>query len=106
MTDPTPAELVRRLEDAVSAIRDLTAKVEQGYVRKDLYEARHEGLRREIQADVKDVRDDIAEIKADRKQNADRWKQAMFAVGIQLVLMLIVGAVAVSNFMARSAGGG
>ena len=104
MTDPSAAELVRRIEDVVRSVERLHSTLEASYVRKEVYEAKHEGLRREMSASIKDVADDVAEARRIREKESDRWKQAMFAIGIQIVALLIVGGIAVSNFMARSGG--
>lgn len=107
MTDqPTNAEIARRLDEAITQVRQLTATLESSYVRKDVYEARHEAIRREHAAGVKEVADDVAEIKRQRQDDANRWKQAMFTIGCAIILLLIQGALTVSNFMARTSGGG
>ena len=49
-------ELARRLEEAVSAIRELTNNLEQGYVRKDVYEDEQRSMARVTSA--ASVRDD------------------------------------------------
>ncbi len=102
MTDPTTAELVRRIEDLVRMVDRLATTLEASYVRKEVYEAKHQALRNEQRASVKEVADDVADIKRIRERDSDRWKQAMFAIGVQIVMLLIVGAVAVSNFVSRS----
>jgi hypothetical protein len=101
-TDPTNAELVRRLEEVVRSVERLASTMEASYVRKEVYEAKHEALRREQAAAIREVADDVVDIKRIREKDGDRWKQAMFAIGVQVVVLLIVGAFAVSNFMART----
>lgn len=103
-SDPSAAELLRRLEDVVRSVERLASTMEASYVRKEVYEAKHEALRREVHSSVKDVADDVAEVKRLREKDADRWKQAMFTIGIAIVLLLIQGALTVSNFMARTGG--
>lgn len=105
MTEGTStAELVRRIEEVIRSVERLAATLEASYVRKEVYEARHEALRNEVRASIKDVDDDVADIKRVREKDADRWKQAMFAIGVNVVALLILGAFAVSNFMARTGG--
>lgn len=101
-SDPTNAELVRRLEDVVRSVERLASTMEASYVRKEVYEAKHDAMRRETSAAIKEVADDVGDIKRIREKDTDRWKQAMFAIGVNIVLALIVGAFAVSNFMSRS----
>lgn len=102
---PTNAEIARRLDEAIRAVERLATTLEASYVRKEVYEAKHEALRREQEASVKDVADDVAEIKRGRTEDANRWKQAMFAIGCAILMLLIQGALTVSNFMARTTGG-
>lgn len=103
-TDPSASELLRRIEDVVRSVERLASTMEASYVRREVYEAKHEALRREFSGQVKDVADDVADAKRIREKDTDRWKQAMFAIGVQIVMLLIVGAFAVSNFMARAGG--
>jgi phage host-nuclease inhibitor protein Gam len=103
-SDPSASELLRRIEDVVRSVERLASTMEASYVRREVYEAKHEALRREVHSSVKDVADDIAEAKRLREKDADRWKQAMFTIGVAIVLLLIQGALTVSNFMARVGG--
>lgn len=102
--DPSAFELLRRIEDVVRSVERLAATMEASYVRREVYEAKHEALRREVHSSVKDVADDVADAKRLREKDADRWKQAMFSIGLLVVGMLITGAFTVSNFMARAGG--
>lgn len=102
--EPTLGEVMRQVRDLVQQVRDLVQEVRADYVRKDLYDARHEALRRQQEAAIKEVADDVAEVKKGREKDADRWKQAMFTIGVAILLLLIQGALTVSNFMARTGG--
>lgn len=104
MNDPSAAELLRRIEDVVRSVERLASTMEASYVRREVYEAKHEALRRELHSSVKDVADDVADAKRLREKDADRWKQAMFSIGLLVVGLLITGAFTVSNFMARAGG--
>ena len=105
MTEPPScAELVRRIEDVVRSVERLTSTMEASYVRKEVYDARHESLRNELRGAVKDVADDVREINRVREKDAYRWKQLMFSVGLLVIGLVITGAFAVSNFMARVGG--
>lgn len=107
MTDqPTNAEIARRLDETVTQVRQIAATLEASYVRKDVYDARHEAIRREHAARVREVADDVAELKKLRHEDANRWKQFAFALGLAILMVLIQGALTVSNFMARTSGGG
>lgn len=102
MTEPTNAELVRRIDDLVRTVERLTGTLEASYVRKEVFEARHEAQGQRVDASVREVADDVNEIKRLREADSNRWKQAMFAIGAQVLLLLILGAFAVSNFMSRT----
>lgn len=105
VTEPSNAEIARRLDETTRAVERLAATLEAKYVRREVYEAKHEALRSEYRASVKDVADDVAEIKRVRDEDANRWKQFMFALGCSILLLLVQGALTVSNFMARTSGG-
>ena len=106
MTDqPSNAEIARRLDETTRTVERLALTLEASYVRKDVYDARHEALRREQDGKVKEVAEDVAEVKRERQKDADRWKQFVFALGCSILLLLIQGAITVSNFMARTSGG-
>lgn len=104
MTDPSASELLRRIEDVVRSVERLASTMEASYVRREVYEAKHEALRNEVKSSIKDVADDVADAKRLREKDADRWKQAMFSIGLVIVGLLITGAFTVSNFMARAGG--
>lgn len=104
MNDPSAAELLRRIEDVVRSVERLASTMEASYVRREVYEAKHEALRNEIRNAINDVADDVADAKRIREKDADRWKQAMFSIGLVIVGLLITGAFTVSNFMARAGG--
>lgn len=104
MTDPSASELLRRIEDVVRSVERLASTMEASYVRREVYEAKHEALRNEVKSSIKDVADDVADAKRLREKDADRWKQAMFSIGLVIVGLLITGAFTVSNFMAQAGG--
>jgi len=105
VTEPTNAEIARRLDEAVKAVERLTSTLETSYVRKEVYEAKHEALRNSMLMQIKDVSDDVVELKGQRQKDADRWKQFAFALGLAILMLLIQGAITVSNFMSRTTGG-
>ena len=109
--DRTMGEVVRQLEQISQQQRDILSEIRSDretyhrtFVPRETYEAKHEALRAQQAAAIKEVADDVTEIKQARVKDADRWKQAMFTIGIAIVLLLIQGALTVSNFMARTGG--
>lgn len=104
MNDPSGAELLRRIEDVVRTVESLASRMEAKYVPREVYEAKHEALRNEVKRSVGDISEDVTDIKRLREKDADRWKQAMFTIGIAIVLLLIQGGLTVSNYLARTGG--
>ena len=108
MTEPTIAELVRRLDEIATQQREMLREMREDralmaatYVRQDVYDSRHTHLRAEMTAAIKDVADDVADDRRRQEKSDDRWKQLAFTVGGSLLLMLVTAAFAISNFMAR-----
>lgn len=94
--EPSMAEVLRRLEELTSAMKDIPAEMRKDreaaaaiYVRTDLHDAQMRTLQREV--------DDIDE----RLDKADAFKRqiysgaSVFAIGILITMVL-----AFSNFMA------
>lgn len=105
-------ELVRRLEEAVAGIRELTMKVEQGYVRKDVYDAEQRSMSRvtsaievnviklEREADERDRR--LQEEKADKDRADTAFRRQVAVAGIVAgVGWLVTIVIAVINFIGR-----
>ena len=110
--EPTPTELVRRLEEAVAAIRDLTNKLEQGYVRKDVWEAEQRSVNRQTAAiEVNLVKlereaDERAKRHQDEKAEKERadtaFRRQVAVAGIVAgVGWLVTIVIAVINFVGR-----
>jgi hypothetical protein len=84
------AELVRRLDDAVRAIENLSNKLERSYVNKDVYLANR-------------VADDrrFEDIEGDMKSAADFRRQAITTFALTAVGWLIAVGLGVINILAR-----
>lgn len=78
MSDPTPAELVRRIEDVAKAMERLTSTLEQSYVRKDVYDAQRRGDNASLRSEIKDVTDDVRELKT-RTERSDAFRRQIIA---------------------------
>ena len=101
MTDPSIAELVRRLEDTSRAIERVATTLESSYVRREVYEAKHEALRAQQQQSIKEVADDVRDLQEARKTDAAFRRQIMAGAAVGLILLLINLVLATSNVMAR-----
>lgn len=78
MSDPSPTELLRRIEDLAKAMERIAATLEQSYVRKDVYDAQRAGDITSAKADVKDVADDVRDLKA-KAEKADTFRRQIIA---------------------------
>lgn len=113
MSEPTLAEAMRRLDDVAKSVERIVATLETHYVRLDVYTAKHESIRRELDStalnlagDFKDLRDnDIKELKEARK--ADLAYKRQISAGVAVGLILMVGNVVFTtvNYLARATGG-
>lgn len=118
MTEYTNAEIMRRLDDLVRQNTIVLAEIKEDrrilaerYVTKEIHDRDVRGYREAHDRDIKDIHDDIQSMikaresdVADKKKAEDRWKQAVFGLGVQAVMMLIVAFISFSNFVARSGG--
>ena len=96
MADPTPAEIMLRLDhitaqlaQVVGSVDRLTTRMEQSYVRKDVYEARHSALRADMTARSTEIERDVEELKSDRKDDAKHRRQMWTAIGLAFLGMLL-----------------
>lgn len=112
MTDPTVSEIVRRLDEVTRSVERVASTLEASYVRREVYEARHEALKqagaREDQAlksyfeqEIRDIRGDVTRIEDARKSDQQFRRQIMAGAAVGLILLLINLVLATSNFIAR-----
>lgn len=106
MSDPTVPELVRRLDDVVRSLERITANIDSNYLRRDVYEARHVSLRREVDSQLQAVKDDLRDVQEARKAEAAYRKQILAGFAVAILVMLVNLALATSNFIARVGAGG
>jgi hypothetical protein len=104
VTDPTIAEVVRRLDDVTRSVERVAATLESSYVRREVYEAKHEALRSWARQEFNDVRGDITRIEEARKADQAFRRQIMAGASIGLILLLVNLVLATSNFIARAGG--
>lgn len=107
MTDPSTAEIVRRIEELVRSVERLASTLETNYVRKDtheasqrLMEARMESQRHAAERATQAVADDAADLKRDRERDAD-WRRQLTAGLLTTALASLSGvAIAIFNLVA------
>jgi hypothetical protein len=102
--EPTNAELVRRLDDVARQVERIAATLEDKYVRVDVYKAKHDALRADIDGKVQDLYGDIRDIKTTRASDLAFRRQIMAGAAVGVILILVNLVIATSNFIARAAG--
>lgn len=104
MSEPTMGELMRRVEDLVRQITDVSNKMredrihaEATFVRRDVYDANRaaEALR-----DL-DAQKDLDELTRHREADAQWRRQIMLAVAVLAITTLVTVAIAISNYISR-----
>lgn len=101
MTDPTIAELVRRLDDVTRSVERVASTLEASYVRREVYDAKHEALKSRTDRDVNELRADIKRIEEERKADQAFRRQVMAGAAVGLILLMVNLVLATSNFIAR-----
>lgn len=86
--EPSPLELLRRIEELTRSLERVTNTLESSYVRKDVYEARHDALRREIRQEQAEIRGDVSELQDAQKAQVAFRRQVLAGVLVGLVLIL------------------
>lgn len=121
--DTSLPEVVRRLDEITRSVDRLVHTMEQSYVRRDVYDARHDALRSSVNGQVRDardlfsirmnaiesalngqmagIRDDVSEIKKARDGELAFKRQILAGFALIVISTLITGAIALSNFVAR-----
>lgn len=97
-------ELMRRVEDLVRQITDVSNKIredrlhaEATFVRRDVYDAnRFADDRRNLESAK-----DVDELNRHREADAQWRRQVMLAIAVLAITTLVTVAIAVSNYLAR-----
>lgn len=104
MTDsqPSPAEIMRRLDDVVKRFEDVSKDVREfrNWAER-LYVPRGEWVegRRADQGYIKDVAKDIAELQADRKNDQTWRRQILLAFAIAAFSAVVSVALFIATFL-------
>lgn len=101
MTDPSVPEIVRRIDELTRSLERIAATLESSYVRREVYEAKHEALRAYQDRETKELRGDIRELQDARKADAQFRRQIMAGAAVGLILLMVNLVLATSNFIAR-----
>lgn len=104
MTDATPAEIMRRIDELVKTISDLVVQMREDrltnaqlYLRREFYEE----ARKSDQKDIGEVAKDVEETQKEKKRNDD-FKRTV-ALGFALFALTTIASLglALTNFLAR-----
>ena len=93
--DPTLGEIMRRLEELARSMQQLASTLESSYVRREVYEAKHQALYSYVDAKTKENTDDIADLKRQRQEGQAFRRQiiagvSVLAIGMVLNLLLVI----------------
>lgn len=111
MTDATPAEIMRRLDDVVTKVAEVAAQMSRDresatklYLPRETYGADRRGdsyAREADKAAVAEVAKDVGRLESENKRNADFRRLASLGFAIAAITSLVTLSVALSNYLAR-----
>ena len=89
--EPTLGEVMRHIRALVDQVRDLVKEVRSDYVRRDVYDARHDSLKKRV--------DDIERENDDREKARVAFQRQVMAGLIVGVLLLIAQTIVTVMFL-------
>lgn len=104
MTDATPAEIMRRLDDVSRQLVDVVSQLrEDRMAAAKLYVTRevHTLSRERDNAAREEVAKDVFELKTENKRNSDFKRQVILGSAFLAATSLVTMSVAISNYLAR-----
>lgn len=111
--DPTPGEIMRRLDELGRTMQQLAATLESSYVRREVYEAKHEALRsyvdartKETEAKIKENADDIGDLNRHRQSDQSFRRQIITGAAVGAILLVLNLLFAINGFTGGSLPGG
>lgn len=117
MTEPSIAELVRRLDESTKhqnqrldevarSVERLINTLEQSYVRRDVYVERMSAIEQRMTAqseahrrEAQELAADLGEVRTVLKEGQNRWKQLAFTVGATVVAAVFVALIVAAGVM-------
>lgn len=88
MSEPSPAEMMRRIEELLAEVKDVKRTIETTYTRSDVYAAQRAGDRAEVRA----LREDLDIIAAQRRQLVMlALSGLLLPVIVSIVVALVLG---------------
>ena len=98
--EPTLSEVLWRLDEVSRQMTILAADLKNDYVRKDVYEARHNSMANRVakaESEIKDVETELAE----KDKAADNFRRQIFVGIILAAIPAVLGLLlALNNFLA------
>lgn len=105
MSDPTLPELMRRLDEVSRRMEHLGRTMETSYVRRDVYEAKHDALKAEVAGKITELSGDLIDLRNARDKDQAYRRQIMAGAAVGLILLLVNLAIATSNFVSMGGAG-
>lgn len=105
LTEPSNAEIARRLDDVTRSVERVARSLEESYVRKEVYNARHEALKASTDAAVLGVQTDIVELREARKGEL-AFRRQILAGGAVVVIGVLFNLILATSNLVRIAGAG
>ena len=88
MSEPSPAEMMSRIEELLAEVKDVKRTIETTYTRSDVYAAQRAGDRAEVRA----LREDLDIIAAQRRQLVMlALSGLLLPVIVSIVVALVLG---------------
>lgn len=104
--DPTPGEIMRRLDELARSMQQLAATLESSYVRREVYDAKHQALYSYVDAKVKENTDDIADLNRHRQSDQSFRRQIITGAAVGAILLVLNLLFAINGFTGGSLPGG
>lgn len=104
--DPTPGEIMRRLDELGRTMQQLAATLESSYVRREVYDAKHQALYSYVDAKVKENTDDIADLNRHRQSDQSFRRQIITGAAVGAILLVLNLLFAINGFTGGSLPGG
>ena len=106
MSDPTPGEILRRLDEVTRSVERLASTLESSYVRREVYDAKHEALRAYTDSKAKELADDIADLNRHRSSEQAFRRQIVAGAAVGAILLILNLLFAINGITGGSLPGG
>jgi hypothetical protein len=105
VTEPSNAEISRRLDEVTRTLERITSTLEDKYVPRREYEAKHEALTKATALSLSVQQGDIIELREVNK-DAATFRRQILAGGAILVIGVVFNLILATSNLVRFVGGG